>query len=343
MAETPLSRTIDAFDDARGIAMDGVWAHSVSWALLMRDVEADLVREGLEEALDVVRQSQEAPEELFGAPRAHAGELYDRWVTEGRLRLDKLGAIAWRDVPSTGLAWGAALCLAFAVVFALEGDSPRTWTLGMVVLPLGLGLGTTAAAAAWDWFLRHNGTASAIASAAATGIICAMAAASVNEWSKAHPLGNHSVWWYVPIAVSCVLLATGWRRWVDTWTPLAPPAAADADEWSRQLAGHLRERYSLSDSRVRTILFDAHSHAAESGSTLEEEFGRPEDYAARFVPDLARRSRLTVAFYLFVSALNLVGTVVIDSSWRGLLIAAGFGWLAWREHLRHRTLRDDSD
>jgi hypothetical protein len=174
-----------------------------------------------------------------------------------------------------------------------------------------------------------------------TMAVVAFTVAALNEWCKAHPWGVHSVWWYVPVAVVCALLSTAWRRWTDTWPPVASPAAVDADEWSRQLAALLRERYWLSDTRVRSIVAEAQAHAAEAGRSLHEEFGRPEEYAAGFVPDLARRSRLTLTFYLTVVALNLFG-VLIGWSWQSLVVAAGFTWLAWREYQRYRRLRGDS-
>ncbi|NYE38970.1 hypothetical protein F4692_004125 [Nocardioides cavernae] len=336
---TPLQTTIDAFSEARGEEFDETWAWSVSMALLMRSVEADLVREGLAEALTVVRESQESPEALFGPAREHAAELYDRWVDEARLRLDDTHSMTWRDVPSWGLGFAAVMCVVFAVLFAMRGDSLRPWTWGMVLIPVVIGVGPVAAAAAWDDLLRRHSTASAVGAAAAAVAVLSTGAAIVNEWSKDHPLGTHSVWWYVPVAATCALLATAWGRWTRTWPSPTPRAAVSADDWSRELAGLLRERYSLSDVRVRTIVAEAHAHAAETGRSLREEFGTPSEYAARFAPDLARRSLLKTWFYLVMAVLNVVGLLVSDRAWSSLLLAAGFAWFAWREYLRYLEQR----
>lgn len=341
MAETPLSTTIEGFEQARGEYEDGMWAHGVAWRLMRRDVEPIQVCEGLEEALEVVRDTQEPPEELFGPPGDHADSLYDRWVEEGRLHLWDAGRTTWPEVPSSGLAWSAFLSLGFLVAFLLDGESSRTWTLGMIVLPVGMGLAVAAMAAAWDSTLRGQGFGSAVVAATSTIVVLATVIALVNEWSKAWPLGTASTWWYVVVAAACALLSTTWRRWLDARPAEAPEGIADVDEWSRQLAAILRGRYNMADARVRTIIGDAHAHAADAGRTVQEEFGTPEEYATRFVPDLARRSRLLVAFYLAAVVLNVVA-VALGLSWSNLVLAAGFAWLAWREHQRYRRLWGDS-
>ena len=113
MAErTPLSATIDAFDSARGDDMDGVWAFGVSWSLMMRDVDPDLVRDGLEQALAVVRTSGESASALFGDPSEHAAALYDEWSSEGRLTLIALTRTTWPEA----LRLGTGLSAAYAVI-----------------------------------------------------------------------------------------------------------------------------------------------------------------------------------------------------------------------------------
>lgn len=337
---TPIPATVEAFEQARGDALDGVWAHGVSWALLVRDVEADLVDEGLREALEVVRDTGEPAEELFGPAGEHAVVLYDRWVDEGRLRLAGRTSMPWRAVPSSGLAWSAFFCVAFAVMMWASGDSPRTWTLGMAIIPVGLGLATAAAVATRDALLQRRGTVTGIVGAASAVVALAVLLASANEWSRAHPWGTHSAWWYVPLAIACGLLSTAWRRWTDTWPSQATPAQIDVDEWSRQVAALLRARYSLADGRVRSIIAEAQQHALQSGRSLVEEFGTPEDYAARFAPDLARRALHTMWFHLFLVALS-VAAVLAGGSRLNLVTAVGFAWVAWRYHRSYRRLSGD--
>ncbi len=340
-AKTPLAVIHEKFEQARGEDLDGVWAYAVSWRLMRRDVEPDQVCEGLEEALALVKETQESPDVLFGTPADHADALYDRWVEEGRLHLWDAGRATWPEVPSSGLACAAFFSVAFLAVFLFHGETSRTWTLGMIVIPVGMGLGVVTMATAWDTTLRSRGFGGAVVAASATLVASATVIALVNEWSKAHPLGTASIWWYLAVAAACALLSTTWRRWLDARPVPVPEGIADVDEWSRELAAILRGRYTMADARVRTIIGDAHAHAADAGRTVQEEFGTPEEYAAGFVPDLARRSRLLVAYYLGAAVLNLVG-VTFGISWRSLVIAAGFGWLAWREYLKYRRLSGDS-
>ena len=340
-AKTPLAVIHDEFERARGEDLDGVWAYAVSWRLLRRDVEPDQVCEGLKEALALVKETQESPDVLFGEPAEHADALYDRWVEEGRLHLWDAARATWPEVPSSGLAWSAFFSVAFLVTFLLDGETSRTWTLGMIVLPVGMGLALVALVTVWDTTLRSRGFGSAAVAATATLVVGATVVALVSEWSKAYSLGTASTWWYVVVAAACALLSTTWRRWLDARPVPVPEGIADVDEWSRELAAILRGRYTMADARVRTIIGDAHAHAADAGRSVQEEFGTPEEYAARFTPDLARQSRLLVAFYLTVVALNLVG-VALGFSWRSLVVAAGFAWLAWQEHQRYRRLWGDS-
>lgn len=334
----PLTSTYDAFGAARGDRADESWAYAVSWRLLSKDVDVDLVREGLEEARVLVLETQESPAGLFGPPADHAEELYGRWVEEGRLRLAGRGAIAWRDVPSSGLAWSAFFCVAFAVIMAAQGDSPLTWTLGVVLIPLSLGLGTVAALALYGTVLERRGTLIGVISA--TTCVAAMAAvvAGLNEWSQGHPFGTDTVWWYVPAAVGCALLATSWRRWTATWPATVPPVAQHTDDWSARLAALLRARHSLSDARVATILAEARGHAAASGRSVQEEFGAPEEYAARFRPDLARRSRLLAWFYVLLSTMNVIA-IVDGPTWYNVGAAFLLAWMAWTERRTYLDLR----
>lgn len=277
MAEqtTPLAATIEAFDHARGEDMDGAWAHSVSWTLMMRDVDADLVRDGLEQALALVRDSGESPTELFGSAREHALALYDQWLAEGRLTLTAGSHTTWRGAVLLGLGMSAAYAVLFGGVLLVRGDL-RSGALGWALLvALVLGMGGALGLAAWS--MRH-------------------------------------------------------RR------PAPDPDGPAEQRWATELTEVLRTHYSLSGRRVRDIVAEACAHAAESGRTVSEEFGTPREYAARFAPDLARRSLLTTCL---LGSLALVSAILFldGPRWSNAGLLLGFGWLALAEHRRYRTLR----
>ena len=331
-AKTPLAVIHDEFERARGEDLDGVWAYAVSWRLLRRDVEPDQVCEGLKEALSLVKETQESPDVLFGEPAEHADALYDRWVEEGRLHLWDAARATWPEVPSSGLAWSAFFSVAFLVTFLLDGETSRTWTLGMIVLPVGMGLALVALVTVWDTTLRSRGFGSAAVAATATLVVCSTVVALVNEWSKAYSLGFASTWWYVVVAAACALLSTTWRRWLDARPVPVPEGIADVDEWSRELAAILRGRYTMADARVRTIIGDAHAHAADAGRTVQEEFGPPEEYAARFAPDLQRKLRLEAAFFSALGVAAAVAMVDGVAWWNVGLVLLCSWWAvrAWR-------------
>ncbi|CUR58575.1 membrane hypothetical protein [metagenome] len=277
MAEqtTPLAAMLDAFDSARGEEMDGVWAFSASWALLMRDVDVALVVEGLRDALDVVRETQESPAELFGTGREHADALYEQWLAEGRLVLDD-GVTTWRDAVVVGL-WMSVLFAAALVVLLVVRDQAGTDELlraGAISLVVGLGASFGQAA----WSRRHRGST------------------------------------------------------------LGADVLADA-RWSIELTEILRSRYAMSGRRVRTIIAEAQHHVAESGRTVEEEFGTPREYAARFAPDLARRARWMSGAFAALAILAAI-QLVDGFDWTATAMTAICCWWAVREHrnaLRHRA------
>lgn len=276
MAETtPLGATFEAFDAARGDRMDGVWAFAVSWSLLMRDVDADRVRDGLEEALALVRDTRESPEDLYGTAPEHADALYDRWLAEGTLVLADSARTSWPDAIRLGLGLSAAYAVALGVVTWVRGDLAGTSSLVRVLLiSLAFGLGSA---------LLHG------------------------LWSRRH--GLH-----------------------------APGIDAPADRaWSLELTEILRTRYAMSGARVRGIVAEANAHALESGRSVEEEFGTPTAYAARFAPDVRRRSRLTIAF-LAVLAGSVVVQMVDGAEWTQVVMVTGFAWLGWSEARRFRAL-----
>lgn len=344
-ATTPLAATIESFADARGDYADTMWARGVSMALLLRGVADQQVREGLVEALDVVRETQEPAEELFGTPGDHADSLYARWLEDGRLHLSSAADLTWREVPSSGLAWSAFFAVLFPTVQLLRGETTMTWSLGTVLIVVGMGIVLAAAATAKETLTKRHGFVAGLVGAGATIALSATALALANEGLRQRPIGTAGTWWFLVVAAACALGATAWRRLVVDARPTssaAPRAAShtDADEWSRELAAILRVRHSKSDVEVSTILAEAHAHADASGHTVQDEFGAPEEYAARFGPDLLRRSRLKIAFYLFVAALWLV-QLPWGFSWFDLGVGSCWLLLALREHRRYRTLKAD--
>jgi hypothetical protein len=269
-----LVSTFDAFGAARGEDLDEVWAFAVSWKLLMNDVEVDQVRDALEEALSIVRETRESPEALFGPARDHADALYDEWLSEGGLVL-AAHVMTWRQAVTTGLVTSAACATVFTVILFLRDEATAALLARFSAISLVIGMGSSLGRAAWQ--RRHRP-----------------------------------------------------RR-------LAVDAPSDL-RWSVGLTEILRTRYSMSGSRVGVIVAEADSHAAEAGRSVQEEFGTPEEYAARFAPDLARRSLLTAAFLGLLALLDVV--LLLDGPhWSNVGLLVVIGWMAAAEHRKVRALR----
>lgn len=334
-ATTSLARAIDAFDRARGEEQDGVWALQVCFAMLTRDVRDDVVRDDLEQVLEVVRATQESPEQLFGPAREHAAEAYARWCAEGRAVWSLAGSGSVRETVGTGLQVSAAVTVGVWLLGLLRGEpSP---SLGHLLLPPCLGLAAMGLPAWWDRLSRRRAAAVAVPGfvAAVIGVSAAVGSLLMltRDASPAEGIGG----WLLPVEAAA-LWAAG--ALLGRWSAAGGAAGgADSarlltdDEWSRRLAGILRGPGWWPDARVRELVAEARSHAAESGRSPGEEFGAPEEYAARLGPDRVRRRRLVVA-----ALLVLAGVCVVLSfdghPWRGLVMAGLFGCMAWSEHRR---------
>jgi len=277
--ETTLTSTYDAFGAARGVDTDETWAFAVSWRLLLQEIAVDQVRAGLEEALAVVRETQESPEVLFGAPREHADALREQWVAEGRLVLDGPAALGWAAALRISLAMSAVFAVLLGAVVGIRGDLTEPGTVARVVtIALVVGLGSGLLAEAWS--RRH----------------------------RRRPPG-----------------------------PDVPPE----QRWAVELAEILRTRYAMSGRRVRDIVAEATLHAAEAGRPVQDEFGTPTAYAARFAPDLRRRSRLTASFFAALGC-SVVLPMTDGIRWTEAALMALFFWLAWRELRSPRPAPDRS-
>lgn len=94
----------------------------------------------------------------------------------------------------------------------------------------------------------------------------------------------------------------------------------DDGTWALVLGGTLRGRLGYSDERARQVVEEARAHAAASGRPLAEEFGTPQEYAARFRPDTRRKDRLYAVLLTLVAAY-----------WVGML---GFEWISPQESVQ---------
>jgi hypothetical protein len=120
-----------------------------------------------------------------------------------------------------------------------------------------------------------------------------------------HPLATTSTWHLLGLAVACAGLSWLLGRRAPS-PPVQSLAPATDDEWERRMTAALRGPGEASDHRVRTLLREARSHAAEAGTSLQHALGDPEEYAAGFGVDRAHQHRRTAWFFAVMTVLWVV-------------------------------------
>lgn len=333
--ETPIPATVDAYEQARGEGLDATWAFAVSWRLLMKDVDAQLVDEGLREGLELVRETGESPEELFGSPDDHAAELLRTWRSEGRLNPAAVKVPTSRSLVASSLKAGGWIAF---IMFVLELVGGRDLQVGFFVLPPVIGFATIGALALWEWGSREWAMPLVVTAMTTATVGISAATVVVLEATSGTSLGALTPW---------LLLLEGAMLWSAGTVVLILFTAKtfaevqddpDDEQWVRRFAGVLRGAAWQSDARVREIVREARSHAAESGRTLAEEFGPPDSYAMTYGVDVRRRTTLKIAFYAVLVALNLV-PMVDGFSWATTAVALFFAWQAWKEYRKYDRSR----
>lgn len=336
-AEKTLTSTYESFRSARGVDFDGTWAFAVSWRLMMHHVEVDQVREGLEEAVEVVRESQESPVDLFGQPHEYATDLYRRWKSEGRLQLTRVGVPSARSLPASSLRAGSWIALLMFVWSLLDHED---LTVGVFAIPVGLGVASIGSLALWDRASRRWETPAAVAAVMGAMAVFGAVMIVVLHLTSQFPVGSVGPWILLVEAALLWILGTGLLIVVTAKTYARARDGLDDELWVERFSGILRGPGWVAGPRVRDIVLEARSHAAESGRTLAEEFGTPEHHAAQFGVDSARRSKLKTALLTVLTGLGLM--MLLDGwTWSSGALVVLLAWLAWKEYRRYRGLRNE--
>jgi hypothetical protein len=308
----------------------------VSWILMMRDVEVSQVREGLEEALVVVRESQESPTDLFGLPEDFADELHRRWSSEGELRLSQGGPIPnARSIPASSLRAGGWIALVMFVLTLFDADG---LTIGILLVPVALGFGSVGGIALWEWASRRWATPVATG-VMATAVLAFAAGFAALLTTIETSLGRATPWLLLVEAVVLTFVGRASLGLITAKETYAVMKDGQDDElWVKRFSGIMRGPGWTRESRVRELVAEARSHAAESGRTLAEEFGPPEHYASQLGVDTERRLRLRIAF---VSLLTLLVAVQLIDGWSSTTIAmlVLLAWKIWADWRKYRAMR----
>ena len=338
------------------VEQDVVWASLVAFRLSMDGVATSAARRELRRVADVVRESGEGPEALFGTPDEFARQVQDDAAEAGEPLVDSSPDAAWRDVLPVGLTVAAGTSVLFAVVWLIRDGLTTNVSWGTLFAPGLVGVTGVTVMTLWERMLVRASRLVAVLTCAAAlaAMACAIAFWLVEVNAGTRLFTGSTLWLF---ALTPAYGALAWLA--EKMLPQAPPArttseaaaaglADDAwadDAWAEELAGTLRLRMDLPEARVREIVREARAHAAESGRPLVEEFGAPARYAARFRRDRATASRRMAWLYTGMAALVLtisLGTFLTDGrlSWWNVawvtvivLVAAG----QWREYRRQEA------
>lgn len=317
---------LDRFTAARGLESDRRWAEAAVARFVLDDVRQDVMVRELEEAAVVVEGSGTRPDRLFGPAADWARSRRDDLAAEGGLVLDTEPQLTWRDVPSNALIISALFSIPFAVVFALRDGLSVDFTWGHLLFPLVLGAVMTVLVTLWSRTIARRSFAVTAVIVAVVGLLLATGAGFLLPTLAGMHLFTGSVAWHLAIVAGYLALgALGFwllpsaRTAGDAQRETSEDVTALPDDgtWALVLGGTLRGRLGYSDERARRVVEEARAHAAASGRPLAEEFGTPQDYAARFQPDTRRKDRLYAVLLTLVAAY-----------WVGMLV---FEWLSPQE------------
>ncbi|MFD5821874.1 hypothetical protein [Nesterenkonia xinjiangensis] len=280
------------FRQARGERADEDWARSAAARLMLDGVREPLVRDGLVALVPVIEESQEPATTLFGSPVEWAQERHAAWRSDGVHTTRPSGPASVGEFVH-GVSIGAAIAAPILALLQMMADGwVIDFTLALVAFPLLISLGILGFPAAWNWCLRRRTRGATIAIAVVSLIGYSSVVAGILYLAHDVVLWNGSGFWMFAVATGYAILASLTRRAWPASDPKAPDEYVEDDsEWKRSLAAYLRERDDIQEFRIQAIIDDAETHSAESGKSLQEEFGAPASYATRFAPRLEVSTR----------------------------------------------------
>ena len=339
--EPLLPALLERFAAARGVPADKDWAAAAAGRFLLDDVREEVVVRELTEALTAVEGSGQGPEELFGPAADWARERAAEASAAGESVLDTDPSLTWRAAPCNALIIAALFSVPFAVVFAFRDGLTVDYSWGHVLFSLVLAVVMTVVITLWSQTILRRSFSATVGIVAAGAVPLVVGAGFLLPWLSEQPLFTGSVGWHAAIVAGYLGLgALGfWLLPTDDVPDATTAQTPDDDAWALVLGGVLRSKLAYSDARVREVVDEARAHAGASGRPLAEEFGPPQDYAARFRPDRGRRLRWEVILLTAV-AVYWVGKLFVQLADRsappdwwvvaGAVVMSLIAWRAWR-------------
>lgn len=340
-----LTGVLTAYGEVRGQEQDERWAQDVVAVLLHESVGGAAIRRELQDALPLVRESGEGPEALYGDPREWALARLREAPEEGRVLVDATPDTSWRDALVVACVVAAFITFLQMIVVLFKDGWSTDYRWGWMLFPLAASLMCTLALATWERVLLRRPRSVAVAAAGAV-VLLGVALATWLVMGADRVVATAGTLGWAVLVIGYAVLAGLLERVLPERAGWRSGRPLDDEEWERRLAGTLRMRMDLDEARVRDVVHEARTHAAEAGHGLVEEFGDPALYAARFTQD--RPARLRRAAWaqtaLVPLALLIVGIALVEGTdegwnalmWSGLLMLLVSAWSAWEAWRRVR-------
>ncbi|MFX0537129.1 hypothetical protein ACQBAT_06690 [Ornithinimicrobium sp. Y1847] len=346
-----LTPVLTAYGTARGDRGDQLWAERALATFVLENARDAVIERELSTALELVQESGESAQELFGPAAEWARERLVSLDDSGRPTLLSTAEASWREAPLIGLVMASLVSLVFLVLMLLDSGLTSEFTWGLLLAPGVIGVLGMLTYTVWQRTLtRHRRVVAGLATGVAL-VVTAAAAAGLMVGTSEAVVFTGSTFWLVAVVVGYLVLAWASAKMLparDEGREGGPDALGLPDEaWVRELAGTLRLRMEMPERRIDEIVREARGHAAQAGVSLAEEFGTPSSYASRFPRDRAASSRRMMWFQLLLVPLGAVvafaglfETPSTGVAWQGLLMmAVGLiaAWMARRESVTRRS------
>lgn len=312
--QTEFTQISTAFREARGSASDEQWARSAQARLFLDVVNPEIAQKALTDLIPLLQEADESAEDLFGSAYTWAHEQQRIWRENGvqaYMRDEPFSLWSFLSTAFTVALWVSVL----TTIVTLVDDG---WTteilLPMAFLPFGIAIMGISTRQVWQFTLRKFSRPWALAAVGAFLLIAGITLGGITIASKEVSFGiTATLWLLTPVPIYALLarashsLASRSRRPIQA-TPSSP---TPDNRWGNILVEQLRLRKDLSETEIQRVLSEAQDHALEAESSLYNEFGSPENYAARFAPNTRSKARF--------EALGWTA---------GMVLAAGLSWLS---------------
>ncbi|MGP9681389.1 MULTISPECIES: hypothetical protein [unclassified Brachybacterium] len=297
-----------AYLAARQEPADADWAEHALVTMVFAGVQIDVAEESLLDAVVLVRDSGEGPEDLYGPARDWAHHQVEAMQSEGLDAFDDPLLMGPRDAAVFTLGGAAvlsAVLMASNLLDLLPGREVGDLTAGLALMPLLLSAAIITLICVYKRASRcFPFPVTAVLSALTLAICSTIVALIIMPLGQTGPRANG--WWAALLipgyGILCWITAKLWRGPSTVPAPVTVPTILDAGEiadteWLNRARAALRERGEMSDRRISTVLHEAEDHARDEGRTLVAEFASPEGYARSLPRDPTVKSRRMTLVY----------------------------------------------